>query len=267
MYDTRRGTDEGVAVIEEQTMRALIGVVERAARSPYAKSLVLRGGLAMRPAEGPLHRTVEDVDFLGLPPLDVEAGPGALVEIVGAQIDDGIRYDGVETETIWEESETPGVRARALAHIDGQEVPVQIDLSFGDPRVVPDRAIKLEGQTTPIQAAAVETIYAWKVHGLFERGHGQWRPKDLFDLWILSQREDLDESKLPEALRATFDSHGDSFAIMDRFLGGPWGTSSGSREKWRKYVESRDDVPKDMQEVVTEIRTRVIPIVAAAVDA
>lgn len=249
--------------------RALIGVVERAARSPYAKSLVLRGGLVVRPAIAPVYREVDDVDFLALPPLDVEASAGAIAEILGARVDDGVTYRAPETEKIWEETDAPGVRAQTIARVDGEEVPIQVDLGFGDPRVAPDRELALDGQETPMKTAAVETVFAWKIHGLFERGHGRWRPKDLFDVWMLGQRDDLDDEILPECLRVTFESRGDTFAIMDRFLGGPWGTSSGSRQKWKSYAESREDgrAPMDMQEVVAEIRARVIPIVAVAVKA
>jgi hypothetical protein len=209
---------------------------------------------------------VDDVDFLGLDPLDVEGSSGALVEILAAQLDDGITYDAPETETV--EADAPFIRARTVAHVDGDDVEVQVDVGFGDPRAVPDREVKLDGQQTPIKAPAIEVLYAWKIHALFEHGHSQWQPQDLFDLWMLGQRDDLDETVLPECLRRTFESRGDTFAIMDRFLGGPWGTSSGSRGKWEAYVESREDgrAPADMQAVVSDIRKRVIPIVAAAVQ-
>ncbi len=245
--------------------RALIGVVERAARSPYARSLVLRGDLVVRPAIAPVDRPVDAVDFLGLAPLDTESGSGALVEILGADVEDGVRYDAPTTEKRREETEAPGLRARTVAHVDDEEIEVRIDVRFGDALAVPAREIKLDGQETPINAATIEMIFAWKVHALFEDGHGQWQPQDLLDLWKIGQRDDLDTKVLPECLRTTFASRGDTFAIMDRFLGGPWGTSSGSRKKWESYVATRDDVPDDMQEVVTGIRKRVIPIVAAAV--
>jgi len=251
---------------EELKERALVGVVERAARSAHAESLVLRGGLVVRPELSGIQRPVDDVDFLGLDPLDADSSEGALREILGAPVDDGITYDPPALEKIWEETDAPGLRAQTVAHLDGEEIPIQVDLGFGDPRVVPDREVSLEGQKTPIKAAAVEMLFVWKIHGLFERGHGRWRAKDLFDVWILGKRDDLDEAALPKSLRVAFESRGDTFTIMDRFLGGPWGTSSGSRKKWKSYVAERGDdaAPEDMQKVVMAIRQRIIPIVAAA---
>ena len=170
-------------------LQALLEVVRVLAPLP----LVLRGGLAMRLAVHPAERPVDDVDVLSDEPMEVaRARLRAALEPLGV---------GSE-EVIWAETESPGVRWQL-------EGGVQVDLGFGDPR--PVRDVRLVYPDTDVELAVVapEVHWAWKVHGLFERGRGKWRPKDLWDLHLLQENAGLDRSRLGECLRVAFETRGD----------------------------------------------------------
>ncbi|MCB9599102.1 MAG: nucleotidyl transferase AbiEii/AbiGii toxin family protein [Sandaracinus sp.] len=212
---------------------------------------VLRGGLVMRLHFGPVARRVEDVDFLSDAPIaDVEV---VLRAAFGARLR--------SEERIWEETEFPGLRY--VLDMNGSAV--QLDVGFGDPRAQPDRRFVYPGTSVEVVAVAPETLYAWKVHGLVERGVGKWRPKDLFDLDVLALHGGLDFEQVVPCLSLAFASRGDSFSLLDRFLDpeGGWGRSRGSRRKWERFERSRVGVPS-FETVVTRVRGRLGPLVSAA---
>lgn len=213
--------------------------------------LVLRGGLVMRLHFGPVARPVEDVDFLSDAP--IESVAVALRAAFGPRL--------LHEERIWEETEFPGLRYVLCL----RETEVQLDVGFGDPRAQPDRCFVYPGTTIEVVAVAPETLYAWKVHGLVERGVGKWRPKDLFDLDVLALHGGLDFDLVVPCLSLAFISRGDSFALLDRFLDpeGGWGCSRGSRRKWKGFESSRSGVPS-FETVMGRVRSRLGPLVRAA---
>jgi hypothetical protein len=213
--------------------------------------LVLRGGLAMRLHFGPIARPVEDVDFLSDAPIEaVEVG---LRDALGPRLR--------REERIWEETEFPGLRYV----LDVRGADVQLDVGFGDPRAQPDRRFTYPGTAIEVVAVAPETLYAWKVHGLVERGVGKWRPKDLFDLDVLARHGGLDFDQVVPCLSLAFSSRGDSLSLLDRFLDpeGGWGGSRGSRRKWERFARSGSGVPS-FATVVTRVRGRLGPLVSVA---
>jgi hypothetical protein len=230
---------------------------------------VLRGGLVTRLHFGPVARPVEDVDFLCDAP--IEAVEVALRAAFGSRL----RHES----RIWEETAFPGLRyvlempfcAPTDRSSDPQQAlqpratEVQLDVGFGDPRAQPDRRFVYPGTTTEVVAVPPETLFAWKVHGLVERGVGKWRPKDLFDLDVLAQHGGLDARDVVRCLSLAFSSRGDSLAQLDRFLDpdGAWGCSRGSRRKWERFARSRSDVPP-FEAVVSRVRSRLGPWVDAA---
>ncbi len=201
-------------------LHALLEVVRVLAPLP----LVLRGGLAMRLAVHPAERPVDDVDVLSDEPM----------EVARERVRDALSPLTVSSEeVIWAETESPGVRWRLAAG-------VQVDLGFGDPRPIPDVRLVYPGAEVEVSIVAPEVHWAWKVHGLFERGRGKWRPKDLWDLWLLQQNAGLDRARLGECLRVAFETRGDPLVeTTQRFREGDWGETRGSQRKWRHHFLKR----------------------------
>lgn len=112
----------------------------------------------------------------------------------------------------------PGL-GRVNADARFQALLQEIDTGFGDP-LDPladwsDYPLD-EGPPARVLACRPETLFGWKVHGLFERGPGRFRPKDLFDVYLLAAYAPLDSALLPRALRLAFDARGDSLVLTSR---------------------------------------------------
>ncbi len=250
--------------------RALVGVVERAAHSMHSERLLLRGGLAIREFVRPVPRPIDDVDFLGLGPLDADSAQPVAADLLAVEIGDGLVYSAPTFEVIWAETEHPGLRVRTFAECgtsrSEEAVAVQIDIGFGDPRVADDVCLQVAGVTRTVPTVAVETLLAWKIHGLFERGRGRWRAKDLYDVVLLGSSPELDRAVLPECLRVAFESYGHDLAMMHRFLHGSWGQSRASRRKWKSFCAERRSepsavcIPTDLASVIARARTIVAAI-------
>lgn len=246
---------------------AMLALVDRAA-SLGAGALVLRGGLVVRELIAPLRRPVDDVDFLAL--CNESDARGLLRAIVSGE-GGGFHFRLGSIERTWVETDFPGLRTACTASSDvhAADLKVQIDIGFGDPRAQAEQSLKLPGGENAIAATALATMLGWKIHGIFERGDGGWRAKDLVDVYDLAVRSE-DEDMAARCLRLAFESRGFDFAVCDRFLHGEWGLSRGSRRKWRQFRRQRAEFdptrafPEDLQEYVAALRRQVAPLIQAA---
>jgi len=195
-------------------------------------ALVLRGGMMLRrwlPT-----RPVDDVDYLGL--CAREEAQGLLEGLLARDLGDGVGFVVTRGEVIWGDSAFPGLRLVVRANVTD----VQVDIGFGDRLVPPAERVALFG--ADVLGTRAETLFAWKLHGLFERGPGRWRPKDLHDAWALWRGADLDRAAAAEAVRAAFVTRGDDLELLRRIVLGRFGTSKWAAHKWSKYKETRPDI-------------------------
>ena len=230
---------------------ALHRVARHAAWHPLRDLVVLRGGLVMRRQIQPMPRPIDDVDFL------IRVDSFEAFRAVFAAI-----FPASPLEVTWAEMERPGLRT----HVIVGHHEVRVDAGFGDPMFVPpDRFVMGE---LALDCVAAEQHFAWKVHGLFERGRGRWRPKDLMDLIALKRFGGLDASVVGSCIRQAFLDRREDLGLIDR-LRGDFGTSRNSRRRWRRFVEARTDrygelalVPPSHLPLVEELAGYVIPLVS-----
>ncbi|MFP2925821.1 nucleotidyl transferase AbiEii/AbiGii toxin family protein [Pyxidicoccus sp. 3LG] len=254
----------------ELPLRAGAAVLRRLARSPEVEALVLRGGLMMRLWSGPVPRPVEDLDFLARFPFDAADTVKRLESVLRLDVGDGFTFGTARSEVIWAETAFPGVRVFVEARLPGVAgaFELRIDTGFGDPMDPGPAWTEYdvgEGGTARVLACRPETLLGWKVHGLFERGKGRFRPKDLFDVYLLTRHAPLESALLPRALRLAFDSRGDSLELMERLMAGEFGRSPWSHEKWARYRSSRPEGrPESLADVVSAVATTLRPVWEAA---
>ncbi|HEX8699566.1 MAG TPA: nucleotidyl transferase AbiEii/AbiGii toxin family protein [Myxococcaceae bacterium] len=251
-------------------LRAAMGLLRRVALSPHVEEFVLRGGMMMRLWTGPVPRQVEDIDFLARFAFDAAATVARMESICRLDAGDGMRLGALRSEVIWAETAFPGVRILAAVDMPGTSEPfeLRIDTGFGDPMDPPalwmDHPLQ-EGPPARVLACRPETLFAWKVHGLFERGPGRFRPKDLFDVYLLSKYAPMDPALLPRALKLAFDSRGDSLGLTARLASGEFGRSPWSLEKWARFRASQPEGrPEQLAELVASVAQLLGPVVAAA---
>jgi hypothetical protein len=112
-------------------------------------------------------------------------------------------------------------------------------------------------------------MFGWKTDGLFQFGHGSWRAKDLYDLWLIDTHVPLSQDALVTAVGASFESLGLELSVADRFLFSEvWGASRGSRRRWESFgrrsgaAASSPGLPS-LPETIAHVRRRLLPVFAA----
>jgi hypothetical protein len=184
----------------------------RLGASHHADEFVLKGALLFVAWSARAHRATRDLDLLGRGSPE----PARLADIFReichvSTIDDGVAFlaETIVAEPIRADAVYDGVRLRFTARLGTAEIPVQVDVGFGDattpepqPMVLP---ALLDFPPPRLLAYARETTIAEKLHALVELGVGNSRMKDFYDLWLLSTEYSFDGALLANAVRATFE--------------------------------------------------------------
>lgn len=230
----------------------LAGWLRRVARSPAAHGWVLRGSIVTAAVcDGA--RAPVDADHLlpGPKTLDVAAAAAA-IRTVAAVEDEGGPITVESATPTWLVTTSPGLRV-VLAR-GGERA--QVDLAAGDPMAVAPRSLHVRG-VGDLLACAPETLFAWKLHGLVERGRGGWRAKDLFDLDLLWRAAALDLEGTRAEVALAFAARGQAPSSLDDFRTRPgWGTSPGSQRKWARLTRRHPDVIEPGALLATRERVR-----------
>ena len=243
----------------------MLGWIRRVARSPHRDRLVLRGSL-LTSVWCPT-RAAADVDHLVVGGFSLDEARSLVDELLATD-DESTAFDTKATEhaVIWAETLSPGLRTKVMGRAGAAGAALlQIDLGQGDELVLAPALVSVDANP-PVMAAQPETMFAWKTDGLFEFGHGSWRAKDLYDLWLLDKHVPLDHHRLVSSVRTSFRQQGMELGVADRFLfTQEWGRSRGSRRRWESFGRKAHlgaSLP-DLLEAITQIRRRLLPIFAA----
>jgi hypothetical protein len=240
----------------------LEGILRRLAQTPNAKDFVLRGGLLTRHWVGKAARATQDVDLVGDFDFDIQETGNRFRPVLTQPIDDGIVIDPnfFLYKGIWLQSEFPGVR---LSIRTGWGIPrevITIDVGFRDPLVPEPQWIDyptLMGDSIRVRTVRLETMVAWKLHGLADFGI-HWRPKDLADLWLITRSMQLANEDWIPAKEAAFRSRGmDPDQGRTVFDAEYWQTKS-ARVRWSDFrTETNLDIPESLSEVLQEVKQRI----------
>lgn len=243
----------------------MLGWLGRVARSSHRDRLVLRGSL-LTSAWCP-GRAAADVDHLVLGGFQ-QAEARAIVEELISLPDDDVTFDPstLAHVVIWAETPSPGLRSKVIGRTrSGAEALLQVDLGQGDALAVAPVPVSIDG-VGPVLGVSPETMFAWKTDGLFEFGHGSWRAKDLYDLWLIDRNVTLDHDALVVTVRAAFQSQKMELSVADRFLFTElWGASRGSRRRWESFGR-KQGITESLPEIaraIGAVRTRLLPVFAA----
>ena len=224
--------------------------LRRVAKSRHADRLILRGSLLTQ--QWVPERPAADIDHV-LEPEGTPAEARAIVDEVLA-VEDEVPLPEAAHEVIWANTPWPGHRTKL-----GE---LQIDVGSGDPLAVPPKRITVLG--VPVLAVRPETMFAWKVHGLVELGHGQWKGKDLHDIYLIDRACLLEDEALVASIALAFSSRQYALSLLDRFLyTEEWGRTRGSRRKWEAFQRKwkGPEKPAEFREVIVHVRERIRPLV------
>lgn len=216
--------------------------LERLAVSDFRQKFVIKGGMLIAALVGLDIRSTMDLDTtIRDLPLTEEEIFQTIKEIGGIDIGDEVYFDVKSIEPIRKDDKYGGFCVKLIAIFDTIRTPLSIDVSTGD--VITPKAIEYEfeeifneDKTIKLWGYNIETILAEKVETIFRRGVFNTRPRDFYDVYILTKEKIYDKDIFVEALQATATHRGSTQLIVDKqAIFNEIFQSNDLRNMWSKY--------------------------------
>lgn len=189
-------------------------LLDRISRSKYAENFVIKGGILVSSLVGLDIRSTMDMDTTLVHFTLTEAKiREAVSEIIAISVDDGVVFSFVSIEPIRKDDVYGGFGLRLDAKYETIETPLSIDISTGDV-ITPGpinygykRLFNFES-IIPLRTYPIETILAEKIETIISRGILNTRPRDFYDVYILTKTQKYDSKTLQKAIFATAEHRG-----------------------------------------------------------
>lgn len=230
----------------------------RLGRSKHRERYVLKGATLFA-IWGAAYRPTRDIDFTGYGSADQADVIQDFREICDTPDEaDILVFDTgtIMAEPIRDGSEYDGLRIRIRARLGDSDIPVQIDVGFGNaivpgPEETEYRTIL--GDPPPrILAYPRESVVAEKLNAMVTLGERNSRYKDFYDLYAMANAFGFDKDTLVRAVRATFERRRTAIeSALPAPLTAPFYADAMRMTQWRAYVTRNglDGAPKDFQQV------------------
>ena len=167
-------------------------LLERIAHSRYQGNFILKGGLLIASMVGLHSRATMNMDAtIRNHPVNENSIKKMFEEIVTIPIDDDITFSFQDVGEIRKNDAYGGYRVSLTANFLPMKVPLKLDITTGDkitPKVVEYKyPMMFNDGTLEIFAYNLETILAEKLETVISRGDQNTRPRDFYDIFILSK--------------------------------------------------------------------------------
>lgn len=195
--------------------------LERVSLSRYHDNYIIKGGFLIASMVGLDSRATMDMDatIKGYP-VNEEAIRKMVEDIIAVPVEDAIHFCLKSVREIREGDEYTGYRVALTADYEKMAVPLKLDITTGDkitPREIEySYKLMMEDRSIRVLAYNLSTILAEKLETVVSRGDQNTRPRDYYDIYILSklQVENIDIDSLKAALSATTAKRGSSELMM-----------------------------------------------------
>jgi predicted nucleotidyltransferase component of viral defense system len=198
-------------------------LLERITVSQYKDIFILKGGMLIASMIGIGNRTTMDMDAtLRRYPLSEETIRDIFMDVCAISLDDDVFLTLNSITPIREEDEYGGYRLAITAGYEAINTPLKIDITTGD--IITPGAIRysfrssFEEKRIEIWAYNIETILAEKVETILRRSVLNTRPRDFYDVYILTKihQHMIDKDIFIAALNATAQKRMSLAALRDQ---------------------------------------------------
>lgn len=219
--------------------------LERLAKSEYKEKFVIKGGMLVASIVGLDTRATMDLDTtLRNLPLTEPALREAITNIISIELEDEIDFNFVSLESIRKDDVYGGFRVRIDAVFGDIKTPLSIDVSTGD--VITPGAIRYnftsnfdDELSLELWGYNIESILAEKVETILSRSVFNTRPRDFYDVYILTKQQKFDIDIFKEALMATSIHRGSNENIKDpETILAQIADSINLKNLWAKYQKT-----------------------------
>ena len=214
----------------------------RLSQSDYRDKFVVKGGLLVAAIVGLANRATMDLDtMLKNLPLTKESIGAALQNICALDLNDDVKFNVGQMETIRDDDVYGGYRVMMQAVYDTIKVPLSIDVTTGD-AITPDAERHIfyglfnKEIVFDVWAYNIETILGEKVETILRRTVFNTRPRDFYDVYILLVTQPYDKQLFKNAMEETAKHRGTTEQMLD--AGETLAVienNSGLMEMWDKY--------------------------------
>ena len=264
-----RSRETGKSLQELFTVYGLERTIYRLSISRYVDNFTLKGGIFLYALfEGNYARATTDIDFLAQKiSNEVEDMKAVFTEIFSLKADDPLRFDleSLNVIPITEFKKYHGVNVSIKAYLDRTEIPISIDIGFGDV-IVPgktemDFPVLISHDTPRVYAYSLASSIAEKFEAIVSLAYDNSRFKDYYDIYVLAHRHNFDGAELADALKETFENRHTSMdeivAFEDGFADDPLRQS-----RWQSFVKKKKAMlPVTMEETIESIQVFLLPVV------
>ena len=246
----------------------------RLSQSRCAGDFILKGALLLVAWRAPVFRATRDIDLLAKTSNDLDFIKKVVSEICTTEVpENGLIFDveSLSTETIAEDADYEGVRAKFQARLATTRLAMQIDMGFSD--VVTPAPVTihyptlLDGPEPVLRAYNRETAIAEKFEAMVSMGRLNSRMKDFFDIWLLATTCEFRGAELQAAIIATFQRRGTVVSLAPVALSDEFALDPEKQLQWRAFARRirPGPAPEKFSEIISQLRVFLKPIYEATV--
>lgn len=236
--------------------------IDRLSRSEYADRFIIKGGFLISSLVGLDNRSTMDIDTtvknLSINESEISK---TLSHICSISADDDFTFVFDRVEPIREDDEYQGLRAFLFADYEAMRGTLTIDITTGD-SIYPDVSRRkitrcFDKDALDVFSYPLETVLAEKIETIITRGILNTRPRDFYDVYILTKTQGYNAETLRKAIFATAEHRGTK-AIMEAETNNRLAVIENSSElqsQWAKY-QKKFPYAKDItyQETVNAVK-------------
>lgn len=222
--------------------------LERISVSDYQTNFIIKGGFLIASMVGLDSRTTMDIDItIKNYPVNEESVRNMIEEICRIDLKDDITFTFKSIGEIREGDEYTGYRVAIIANYPPMAVPLKLDITTGDkitPREIEyEFKLMMEDRSICVMAYNLATALSEKLETVISRGNQNTRPRDYYDIYILTKlkNENIDLETLALALRMTAKKRG-SLDVIKRYkdIIEVVRENEVMNERWRNYRKDFD---------------------------
>lgn len=221
-------------------------ILARIEKSPYQKNFIVKGGFLIGAIVGIDSRTTMDLDttITGFA-LTRDKLQEIFESVCKIEVNDDLQFSIESISEIRECDDYPGLRLSLKATYEKMKVPLTIDVTTGDiitpAAVISGIPTMFDEGILNVYSYTLETILAEKLETIISRAEVNTRPRDFYDVYLLSKLRShgYNISVLKLALERTSKKRG-SFDVIKQ-----WKTiipkiesSENQKNNWHKYCET-----------------------------
>jgi predicted nucleotidyltransferase component of viral defense system len=218
--------------------------LERLEKSEYADRFIIKGGVLIASFVGISHRTTMDIDTtVNNLPLDENVITKIISDVCAIENDDDFIFSPDRVEPIREDDKYNGFRVFVLADYEKMHHTLTLDITAGDsiyPKPRRHEFAKIfETGSISLLSYPLENVLAEKLETILARNITTTRPRDFYDVYVLSADLTRINSKdLKTAMQRTCEHRG-SEKILSQIpdLIVAIKKSENLKDLWQKYTK------------------------------